>query len=84
MSLANGTQHIVKKGQYFVVKDEIRLNIIEPLADTIISIAHANSDFVCTDCLGTLSKLKNILGYLDGKVWAEVVDQVDEIVERSW
>lgn len=60
--------------------DEIRLNIIEPLANTIISIAHANSDFVCTECLRTLERLEDVLGCLDDEVASETVAEADDIL----
>lgn len=61
--------------------EEVRLNIIEPLADAVICIAHANSDFICTECLRTLEQLKNVLGCLDGEVAAETIAEANSIME---
>lgn len=61
--------------------DEIRLNIIEPLADTMICIAHANDVFVCSECLDTLAKIQDILGCLDSAVAKKTIAEVNAIME---
>lgn len=61
--------------------DEIRLNIIEPLADAMICMAHANDIFVCSKCLETLAKIQDILGCLDSEVAEETIAEVNAIME---
>lgn len=63
--------------------EEIRENIIEPIADLMISLAHANSDFICTECLSTLDKLESILWCLDSEVGKDTITEVNEIMGES-
>lgn len=61
--------------------EETHQHVTRELANAIISIAHANSDFVCTECLRTLERLKSVLGCLDGEVAAETIAEVNAIME---
>lgn len=61
--------------------EEININITEQIADLMVCIAHANSDFVCMECLRTLDKLKSILGCLDSGVAVKVQNEVSIILE---
>ena len=62
---------------------EFKENVVEEIANICISIAWNNDEFVCTECLRTLEKLKMILGCLDDEVYKETVEEVNGILNKE-
>lgn len=61
--------------------EEFQNNIIEPIADRLIYLAHGNADFKCSDCIRTIEVLKDILCALDNEFAKPVIEEVNGILE---
>lgn len=62
----------------------VELDLYQAMGDNIISIAHANSDFICTQCLRVASNLFSILeAYCTEDYRNEIAEKFEEITGRN-
>lgn len=64
--------------------EEVKNNIVDTITDRLITLAYNNTDFICSDCIGEIKFLKNLLSYFieDDSEYNSIIDEINGIMEE--